>query len=88
MRLRPPPPPVVSATTFRGPHIVMISSLLFIPRRTRAGSPVLATPEHLWGKDWMVPEPTNEGAGAGGHAGGGGEDGAVDAPNWNARNDH
>ncbi|CAM9241385.1 unnamed protein product [Ectocarpus fasciculatus] len=58
--------------------------------RTRAGSPVLATPEHLWGKDWMVPEPANDGAaGAGGHAGGAGEGGgAVDAPNWNARNDH
>lgn len=48
-------------------------------RSTLPQAEVLATPEHLWGREWMVPEPSG-----GGVAGSG--VGAVDNPNWNARN--
>lgn len=53
------------------------------PELSRPKQP-LATPEHLWGKDWMVPEPEGDGK----VVAGGGGDNAVDEPDWDARNDH
>lgn len=77
------------ATPFHAPPSLSCDVLLNYVIRSERTHPVLATPEHLWGQDWMVPEPTEEGGvGREGQPVAEGGSSAIDEPNWNARNDH